>query len=64
LKTARKSGQGLVSSKDHLLDCTNTLVLWNLCTSGVPCTGTQFYQLCLDQSEIALKVGREQDSDP
>jgi len=26
------------------------------------CTGTQFYQLCVDQSEIALKVGRAQDS--
>jgi len=25
------------------------------------CTGTQFYQLCLGQSEIALKVGRAQD---
>jgi len=24
-------------------------------------TGTQFYQLCLDQSEIALKVGRVHD---
>jgi hypothetical protein len=25
------------------------------------CTGTRFYQLCLDQSEIALKVDHAQD---
>ena len=65
-----KSGWRLVSLINHLLSVpvpsfTKIVpkrvyrypVLPKLCPSA--CTGTQFYQLCLDQSEIPLDGGRE-----
>ena len=56
--TTRKSGEGLISSEDHLVIV--PVPSFNKCVHS-KCTGTQFYQLCLDLSEIALEVGRAQD---
>ena len=55
-----KSGQGLrlVSSKNDVL-IVPVLIFTEFVHSK--CTGTQFCQLCLDQSETALEVGRAQD---
>jgi len=50
----------------HRYTCIPTLCVWHapvhVCTNfvRVACTGTRFHQLCLDQSEIALKLGRAQ----
>jgi len=64
LKIAREigPGTGIVNwyRQKAPLDC--TVHVSTNCVRGA-CTGTRFYQLCLDQSEITLKVGRTQDKE-
>jgi len=49
-----KPGRGLVSSTNYLLVA--PVFVCTKLVRGV-CTGTCFYQPCLDQSEVALKAG-------
>jgi len=53
-----KSGRELVSSRNHLLTAP-VHVFTNFVRGAY--TVTRFYQICLDQSDTALKVDRVQD---
>jgi len=58
-KTAQEIWPGTGTVKKTPLDCPRIRFTKFVRSS---CTGTRFYQLCLDQSEIAIEAGRTQES--